>query len=369
MGQLSLPIQGGTSNQPKKRRATPRTTVSSQKKELISHKATLWAELQQAAKEYEDRVYEKFLQLMLKADPNGNWKSKSRRNFFIDFFNWRSTAANNKLGANIPKNIFPTGNNPIDPKKFVTTIQLSKYREEQVESADSIASQIGYYAEQYGEDYLAQQIKSSINSKSKNKRTFHGPGSGKKQTVTFKIEEGKNWVYDTVVKGQLKGTDTWTSMYLDHKHYKQATSLTNFSVTEGSEKTIELDSTYYGLDAKPWNKIKDDKIVREALVIEVLHDKYKNAQPFFYAANVPDDIIMPSEFFKKQSRFTLTKAKLLGDQKEINEKIDEEVQRLLELYADEFFTEEDMLKEATKNVMEDVKRKLYLSEYQVMFKR
>ena len=343
MGQLSLPIQGGTSNQSKKKRATPKTTVSSQKKELISHKAALWAELQQAAKDYERDVYEKFLQLMLKVDPNGNWKSKSRRNFFIDFFNWRSTAANNKLGTNIPKGIFPTGNNPIDPTKFVTTIQLSKYREEQVKKADSVASQVGYYAEQYGEDYIAEQVRNSINSKSKSKRTFHGPGSGKKQTVTFKVEEGKNWVYDTVVKGKLKGSNVWTSMYLDHKHYKQATSLTSFSVTEGTEKTIELDPAYYGPDIKPWNKIKTDQLVRQALAIEVLYDKYKNAQPFFYAANVPDDIIMPSEFFKKQSRFTLDKAKILGDQEEIDEKIKEEAKRLLELYAEEFFTEEDIL--------------------------
>ena len=119
----------------RKKEPLPKTTVSSQKKELISHKAALWAELQQAAKDYERDVYEKFLQLMLKVDPNGNWKSKSRRNFFIDFFNWRSTAANNKLGTNIPKGIFPTGNNPIDPTKFVTTIQLSKYREEQVKKS------------------------------------------------------------------------------------------------------------------------------------------------------------------------------------------------------------------------------------------
>ena len=369
MGQLSLPMQGGTNNQSKKKRATPKPTVSSQKQQLISHRATLWGKLQQAAKDYENDVYEKFLQLMLKADPNGNWKSKSRRNFFIDFFNWRSAAKNNKLGSNIPKGIFPTGNTPVDPTTFKTSIQLSKYREEQVKKADSVASQVGYYAEQYSEDYLAQQIKSSINSKSKNKRTFHGPGSGKNQTVTFKVEEGKNWVYDTIVKGGWKGSNVWTSMYLDHKHYQQATSLTNFSVTEGSEKTIELDTALYGEEPKPWSKIRTDQLVKEALVVEVLYDKYKDEQPFFYAANVPDDIIMPSEFFQKQSRFTLTKGKIIGDQTEIDEKINEEVQRLLEWYAEEFLTEKEILQEATKNVMEEVKRKIYLSEYQVMFKR
>ena len=126
-------------------------------------------------------------------------------------------------------------------------------------------------------------------------------------------------------------------MYLDHKHYKQATSLTSFSVTEGTEKTIELDPAYYGPDIKPWNKIKTDQLVRQALAIEVLYDKYKNAQPFFYAANVPDDIIMPSEFFKKTISFYIGKANF-GTRK-IDEKIKEGKNIIIGI-----FSEEDILK-------------------------
>lgn len=338
----------------------------------IKRRAELWPELQQSAKKYEDRVYEHLKKIAKQADPSVDWDKLSRKNFFIEFFQWNSSNTDlmnyqSKLPT-YPGTVRDAWQPAVPSSSIQSSIVLSPDRKRAVDNMyykhKGFNSQLGFYAEELAEDILEKRVNALLFNIANSKNGYH-----------HSVRSSQKWVHDTTISIFQNRPNPLNDMVLDHKYYtipNQTGSLSEFSVTQGDTKLIPVSKNVYS----PILYKDMNTELKKAVVVEILYDKYKNDKPFFFSLKDPGDIILPTEFFHAQNRFTLKSGDIVEPsqsliRKEVHKRIEEELTYYDpdELIEFQDIENSDVGKAILHQVMQETLNKLVIANYSVKFTR
>ena len=331
----------------------------------IKRRAELWSELQAKAKKYEDTVYDRLLDMAQHIQPQLAWDKLSREDFFTTFLKWQKTK--NLVFPSLPG--YPVNypghpsQQPAVPRSQIqTSIQLDPTRARGVDTVyvrkGTFYQQLGYYAEQAAEDILRNNMTQVF----QHKITKSAGVGGNVYSVGSQAVDTRVSVWWTGAKGFITSP---VNINLDHKM-----NMNSFSVTQAEVKTIPVSSEYYS----PISYANMGPALKQAIAVEILYDKYKNTQPFFYSSNNLDHILTPTQFFKRQKDFQLLSGDVLEvTQNYIENEINDRIQEELKILNEPYLTKEDLLREPIgkaiiAEVKENTKEKLVIANYSVYYK-